>query len=246
MQTTVMAPSGFRETRWSLVARAASPAEPAARAALEELCRLYWQPLRAFACRSGLSAADAEDATQSFLAEFVLRERFAVADPQRGRLRSFLCSAFKNHLHDRHRREQALRRGGGQTHVSIDASPDDDTAPLDPADPHDPAREFNRAWALAAMEAALARLDAELVARGKPGTLEPYRAFLGLEAGGNEDYAAAAIALGRSEGAVRVSVCRLRKEFRDALFATIADTLVEPTEAGIRAEVRALIEALAG
>ena len=50
--------------------------------------------------------------------------------------------------------------------------------------------------------------------------------------------------LGRSEGAVRVNVCRLRKEFRAALFATIADTLDEPTEESIRAEVRALIDAL--
>jgi RNA polymerase sigma-70 factor (ECF subfamily) len=240
-----MAPSGFRETRWSLVARAASPAEPAARAALEELCRLYWQPLHSFACRSGLSAADAEDATQSFLAEFVQRERFAVADPQRGRLRSFLCAAFKNHLLDRRRHEGALRRGGGQSHISIDAPADDDSAPFDPADPSDSAHAFDRAWALAVMDAAVGRLDAELVARGKPGTLAPYRSFLGLEAGGNEDYAAAAEALGVSEGAVRVQVCRLRKEFRNVLFATIADTLAEPTEASIRAEVRALIEALA-
>src|SRR5690242_11070406 len=143
MQPTVTPPVGFRETRWSLVARAASPSEPAARAALEELCRLYWQPLFAFACRTGLNAADAEDATQSFLAEFLRRERFAVADPQRGRLRSFLCSAFANHLHDRHRHAEAQRRGGGQFHISIDAPREDGQAPLDPADPHEPAREFD-------------------------------------------------------------------------------------------------------
>ena len=50
--------------------------------------------------------------------------------------------------------------------------------------------------------------------------------------------------LGLSEGAIRVNVCRLRKEFRAALFATIADTLDEPTDESIRAEVRTLIEAL--
>jgi hypothetical protein len=44
---------------------------------------------------------------------------------------------------------------------------------------------------------------------------------------------------------VVINVCRLHKEFRKALFATIEDTLVDPTEASIRAEVRALIEALA-
>jgi RNA polymerase sigma-70 factor (ECF subfamily) len=237
------APAAFRATRWSLVARAASPAEPAARTALDELCRLYWQPLHAFACRSGLNDADAQDATQSFFADFLRHERFAVADPQRGKLRTFLCTAFANHLRDLQRRSAASVRGGSAVHLSIDATRDD-AAPLDPADPHDAAREFDRAWALATMDAATTRLEADLAARGKAGTLTPYRAFLGLDAGGGEDYAATARALGLSEGAVRVNVCRLRKAFRAALFATIADTLDAPTEESIRAEVRALIDAL--
>lgn len=243
--TSATLPSAFRATRWSLVARAASPAEPAARAALDELCRLYWQPLHSLACRNGLSASDADDATQSFFADFLRRERFAVADPQRGRLRTFLCTAFANHLRDLHRRGTTETRGGGHAHVSIDAPRDDEAPPLDPADPHDPAREFDRTWALATMEAAVARLEATLASRGKAGTLAPYRAFLGLDAGGLEDYASTARELGLSEGAVRVNVCRLRKEFRAALFDAIADTLDEPKDENIRAEVRTLIDALA-
>jgi RNA polymerase sigma-70 factor (ECF subfamily) len=243
MSSAYDAPAAFRATRWSLVARAASPVEPAARTALDELCRLYWQPLHAFACRRGLSDADAQDATQSFFADFLSHERFAVADPQRGKLRTYLCTAFANHLRDLHRRQSAQTRGGDVVHLSIDA-PREDAAPLDPADPHDAAREFDRAWALATMDAALARLETDLAARGKSGALTPYRAFLGLDAGGGEDYATTARTLGLSEGAVRVNVCRLRKDFRAALFATIADTLDAPTEENIRAEVRALIDAL--
>jgi DNA-directed RNA polymerase specialized sigma24 family protein len=234
----------FLPTRWSLVSRATRDDAPAARAALDELCRLYWQPLRDLACRAGLSPADADDATQSFFAQFLRRERFEVADPQRGKLRTFLCTAFSNHLHDLRRHATTIARGGGQPHVSLDAEHHDDTSPLEAADPADPAREFDRAWALATMDAAVTRLEAELAARGKDGTLEPYRAFLGIEAGGSEDYASTARVLGLSEGAVRVNVCRLRKEFRAALFAVIADTLDEPAEEEIRAEVRALIEAL--
>jgi RNA polymerase sigma factor (sigma-70 family) len=246
MPPTVTPLPAFRATRWSLVARAASPAEPSARAALEELCRLYWEPLRAFASRSGLSSADAEDATQSFFAEFLRRERFAVADAQRGRLRTFLCSSFANHLHDLHRRNAAQIRGGGQIHLALQTDAQDDFPTLDPADPRNPAREFDRTWALATMDAAVARLEADLAARGKGGTLAPYRAFLGIDAGGGEDYAATARELNVNEGAVRVNVCRLRKQFREVLFAVIADTLDDPTEENIRAEVRALIEALAG
>ncbi len=234
----------FQATRWSLVYRATQADAPAARAALDELCRLYWEPLHAFATRAGLDAADADDATQSFFAEFLRRERFGIADPLRGKLRTFLCSAFANHLRDLHRRTTTLTRGGTQPHVSLGSENPDDLPAIDPADPQNPAREFDRAWALATMDAAIARLEAELAARGKGGTLAPYRSFLGIEAGGGEDYAATARALGLSEGAVRVNVCRLRKDFRTALFAVIADTLDEPTEEAIRAEVRALIEAL--
>jgi RNA polymerase sigma-70 factor (ECF subfamily) len=234
----------FQPTRWSLVSRATRDDAPAARAALDELCRIYWQPLRDLACRMGLSPADADDATQSFFAEFLRRERFEVADPARGKLRTFLCTSFSNHLRDLHRRTTAAVRGGAQAHVSLDAEHHEDPSPLDAIDPVNPEREFDRAWALATMDAAVARLEAGLAARGKGGTLEPYRSFLGIEAGGSEDYATTARALNLSEGAVRVNVCRLRKEFRASLFAVIADTLDEPAEEEIRSEVRALIEAL--
>src|SRR5262245_51679022 len=62
----------FQPTRWTLVARATSAADaPAARAALDELCKLYWAPLVSFARRWGLNAADAEDVTQSYFAELL-------------------------------------------------------------------------------------------------------------------------------------------------------------------------------
>lgn len=235
----------FRTTRWTLVSRAASGEERTSRVALEELCALYWKPLREFAGRSGLPAADAEDATQSFFADFLGRQGFTSVDPRRGRLRTFLCSCFANHLRDLKKRAAAKVRGGDQVHVSLDG-PEFDGRPLEIVAEQDWERDFNRAWAFATMDAAMARLERELEAKGKAGSWEPYRRFLGLESGGNEDYAVVARKLGVGEGAVRVAVCRLRRQFRDALFATVADTLVDPTEEGVRSETRALIAALAG
>lgn len=235
----------FRTTRWTLVSRAASGEEPTAQVALEELCAIYWKPLREFAGRSGLTAVDAEDATQSFFADFLGRQGFTSVDPGRGRLRTFLCSCFANHLRDLKKRAAAKVRGGNQVHVSLDG-PEHEGQPLEIAAEPDWERDFTRAWALATMDAAMARLDRELVAKGKAGSWEHYRGFLGLESGGNQDYAEAARSLGIGEGAVRVAVCRLRRQFRDALFATVADTLVDPTEANVRSEIRALIAALAG
>ena len=93
------------------------------------------------------------------------------------------------------------------------------------------------------MSAALARLESEYPDGGAE-FFAASRPLLGLGAGGGEDYAALANRLGMKEGAVRVAVCRLRRRFREILFGTVAETLEVPTEAGVRAEIGALIEAL--
>src|SRR6188768_264535 len=111
MNATHSQAGAFHRTRWSLVMRAADPQEPAARAALEELCRLYWPPLYCFARRKNLSPADAEDATQSFFAEILRRGTLESADPERGKLRTFLLCAFQRHLVDLLRAATALQRG---------------------------------------------------------------------------------------------------------------------------------------
>src|SRR5262245_63630779 len=90
--------STFPVTRWSVIAAVAAVATggdtAAARAALGELCRLYWMPLYTFARRKNLSPEDAEDATQGFLLGVLESQFLAAADPALGRLRSFLLTAF--------------------------------------------------------------------------------------------------------------------------------------------------------
>jgi len=229
--------SRFQPTRWSLVARATQDNAPAARAALDELCRIYWQPLCSFAQRWGLSTADAEDATQTFFAELLRTENFALGDPHRGHLRTFLLHTFTRRLIDFRRREQAASRGGGTPVLPLEA---ESGAP----DPRTPEREFNRQWAEVTMSAALTHLESEYARGSSAEFLAASRPLLGLEASGNDDYAAVASRLGMKEGAVRVAVCRLRQRFREILFRTVAETLEEPGEANVRAEIGALIEAL--
>src|SRR4051812_41577204 len=111
----------FPATRWSIVLQARQESRPEqSHAALAELCRQYWFPLYAFARRRGQSPADAEDLTQSFFAELLTTRLFDVADPDQGRLRTFLLTAFQRRLADHHRREHAQKRGGGQHLISID------------------------------------------------------------------------------------------------------------------------------
>jgi hypothetical protein len=56
----------FATTHWSLVLTAQGQSA-AAEEALEELCRIYWRPLYAFARRQGCDPEEARDLTQGFL-----------------------------------------------------------------------------------------------------------------------------------------------------------------------------------
>src|SRR5438105_9855730 len=104
----------FASTRWSLVAAAGQGPSPEAREALATLCQVYWYPLYAYARRRLLSAQDAQDVTQSFFAQLLEKDYLQMADPQRGRFRSFLLSAFKHFLAKERDRAVAQKRGGGR------------------------------------------------------------------------------------------------------------------------------------
>ena len=69
---------------------------PTSRAALAELCELYWPPLYAYARRRGHSVEEAQDLTQAFFTRLLEKRAVQVADPQRGRFRSFLLTSFKH------------------------------------------------------------------------------------------------------------------------------------------------------
>src|SRR2546423_1372915 len=56
-----LAPGMFPHTRWSVVLAAQDQASPQSAAAMEEVCRAYWQPLFVYARRCGQSPHDAED-----------------------------------------------------------------------------------------------------------------------------------------------------------------------------------------
>ena len=70
--------------------RAGRGRTPGAGRALAALCENYWFPLYAFVRRAGHAAEDAQDLTQAFFAELLAKNVLAVADPQRGKFRSFL------------------------------------------------------------------------------------------------------------------------------------------------------------
>ena len=236
--------AAFRTTRWSVVACAAAPAHPHARTALGQMCQEYWPPLYAFARRLGRSPQDAEDLTQSFFAVLIERNTLAVAEPSRGKLRTFLLAAFRHHIADVAKREHALKRGGGAEVLSIDAAAGEEWFASEPAEQDTPETLYHRRWALALLERALDELEAERANAGHGSSMVVLRPFLSLTIAGPDTYPEAAARLGWTVSATRVAVFRLRQRYREVLLDHVAATLVDETPAAVETEMRELLAAL--
>ena len=242
-ETPAPGPREFNTTHWSLVGAAQSDEATRSRAgrALEELCRAYWYPLYAFVRNRGYSSFDAQDLTQSFLAEFIETGGFASADRERGRFRTYLLGAMKHFLANEWHRGQTQKRGGGRQFLEWDALDPEARYALEPMQSGDPDLVYDKEWALELVARAKKKLRVESEANGKGELFEALKQSLaGNEPPRNET----AARLSLSEGALKAAVHRLRQRFRELLRAEIAETVHTRTE--IDDEMRHLVAVLRG
>jgi RNA polymerase sigma-70 factor (ECF subfamily) len=212
-----------------------------AQAALSHLCQVYWYPLYAFVRQRGYSPEDAQDLAQEFFAQLIEKGTLARADPARGRFRSFLLASFSHFLVHEWEKARALKRGGGQSAVSLDLAAAEQWYGLEPADPSTPEKAFEKRWALALLQTVLGQLESEYRQGGRQALFE---ALQGVLTGPRESqpYGLLAGRLKITEGAVKVAVHRLRKRYRELLRAEVASTVNRPEEA--EEELRHLFVAL--
>ncbi len=228
----------FAATRWTLVLRARGESSEG-QAALSELCAAYYEPVLAFLRRSGRSEDAAREMAHEFFARLLARGGFAGPNPERGRFRNYLLGAVRYFLRDQHDFAQREKRGSGAEHEPLGTGKDNEPA-LQVADPSAlDAAVFDREWALAVMNRAVAALEVQHGGeRAEQFTaLSPW-----LMGEGAASHAETAAQLGLSEGAVKVAVHRLRRRFRDLLKTEIAQTLTDPAE--LEDELRHLCAAL--
>ena len=149
----------------------------------------------------------------------------ADADRAKGRLRTFLLTAFRRFSANRWRWENAQSRGGCWQRVEWDsvASEERYCRSRTEVNPED---LFERQWALAVMERTLAFLREEFRLRGQCRDFDILKGVLMLERGAI-DYAALSEQLDSTEGAVRVAVHRFRKRFRSRFREEVSLTLEE-------------------
>jgi RNA polymerase sigma-70 factor (ECF subfamily) len=230
----------FATTHWTVVLAAGQERSPQAARALEELCRTYWFPLYAYIRRRGHTKEDAEDLTQSFFARLLEKNPFARLDSEKGKFRAFLLASLKHFLSNEHDKAVTLKRGGGQSHLSLDLQTADAQFQLAATNGPSPDRAFDREWALALLARVIDRLQSECAADGKARLFEHLKQFL-TATQAEPAQSKVAAALGMEEGAVRVAIHRLRKRYRQLLRDEIAHTLADA--AMVDEEMRALFGA---
>lgn len=234
-------PAAFKPTRWSLVLQSQGQGELAARA-LADLCQAYWFPLYSWSRRFGASPEDAEDYVQGFFVQVLTKQLFAAADPSLGKLRTFMLTAFRRHVHDEQRKEARQKRGGGNI-ISFDAAEAEAWYEVEQIEGESADHMYDRQWALTLLDQALASVEQHVTARGKAAEFAVMRPFLTGE-GGADDYAAAGEKLGMSANTFKVAVHRLRTRFREALRSAVAET--QPDGAPVDEEMSYLMQVLTG
>lgn len=237
-------PRSFRTTRWSLVRRAVADDSAEAMDAMETLCEAYWYPLYAFIRRSGYTPEDAEDLTQGFFERMLDRDILSTADPDRGKLRTFLLTCLRRYLAHEKERRLALKRGGGCHITSVDSAWAEDRYQHEPVDHLTPDRLYQRRWALTVLEHALRLLREEYEERGRGKLFETLRPYLGMGGGPELSYEEASASLGQTVNNTKTQVFRLRQRWRELLFQQVSLTLDDPSADEIKAELSELMQCL--
>ena len=238
----------FATTRWSLILSGSGSKgkEQETRAALAELCRIYWRPIFAFVCRRGYSIQDAEDLTQDFFVIMMEGDWLQNADPSRGRFRSLLLKSLKNFLNDAGDKIRARKRGGDMSFVSWDPWKSEVPSQLSmstqrlnslPAE-----RLFDVRWAATVVERALGRLREECERKGRRRIFDVLSAYLTVE---RDDVSCASLAttVGVPQGTVKKLLYHMRQRYRWLLRNEVAQTVANPAD--IEDELRHLCGALA-
>jgi len=229
----------FATTRWTLLGNAGEASRRDR--AWEHFSRSYWYPVYAFIRRRGNGPDNARDLTQAFFAKLIEQDWLAKVEQRDTRFSTLLVTILKNFLIKSHHRETAQKRGGGEKPVSLDLAHAEHWFGEEPATQEAPEAFFEKRWAHAVMEAALARLREEYETSGKAKVFGMISQFLYREAVPG-DYDAVGEQLGIHGRSVAVAVYRMRTDFRAMVRNEVAaglrdDSLVEE-------EMKALVELL--
>ncbi|WP_395737848.1 RNA polymerase sigma factor [Prosthecobacter sp.] len=214
----------FPTTRWSLIARLKSGDAQEAENAVSEIYKSYRYPLYGYLRTAGMQHEDAEDVLQSFFAKMLRQDAFIRADRDRGRLRTFLLTALSRFRSNFHRGE---RRRSERVQAEADLWDADEARYRMEQRPSSETPEvyYDRRWALELMQRVRQQLRLDYQERGKEDLHEALAPLLSSSQTEPESFQATAMRLGVTENALRVSLSRLRGDFRRILMREVQRTV---------------------
>ena len=233
-------PALFTTTHWSVVLEAQGES-PAAREALEKLCRTYWRPIYGFIRRQGVKPEEAKDLTQGFFALLLERRDLDAVRQEKGRLRSYLLTLLKHFLTNERNRETAIKRGARQHLIPLEDLRDRERIGFETSETLAADQIYERRWALSVLDQVLARLEEDYRASGNGQLFDRLQKSLTDEPD-RVSPADTARELGTTESAVRQASYRLRLRYRQLLREEIAHTVMAPRD--IDDELRHLVAVL--
>ena len=241
-ESPILDAMAFTTTHWSIVLEAQGES-PAARKALEILCRTYWRPLYGFVRRQGLTREEAQDLVQEFFARLLEHRNLETVRREKGRLRSYLLVSLKHFLASERHRASGVKRYETGPHIPLDELLELEAADSELAETLSADQLYDRRWALAMLEQVLTRLESEYRAAGNAPLFDQLKEFLVGEQG-RPLQAEIGVRLGMTENALKQAFHRFRRRYRMLLREEVAHTVIAPGD--VEDELRHLASVLRG
>jgi len=234
----------FPPTRHSVVLDLGHADGPVRERAFDALVQGYWKPVYTYLrLKHRLDNEKAKDLTQGFFAHVLEKGTLDAFDPARARFRTWLRRCLDAWAANQHEAEHRGKRGGAFQHVSLDfmAAAGEIRERELPAADDDRDRFFEREWTRHLFQLALAEVEADCAARGRPEDFALFRRY-DLEApdrGEDLRYADLAAEFGVPVTRVTNSLHAVRRRVREALLRRLRELCA--TEAEFEAEARDLL-----
>ena len=151
--------------------------------------------------------------------------------------------AFTHFLADEWDKARRVKRGGGREMISFDTVSAEQRYRLEPIDPLDPAKLYERRWVTTLFDKVLVRLEEEFRDAGKSERFDALKSSL-LAGPDGPSYADLGRQLGLSESVVKQAVHRMRRRYRELFREEIAQTVSGPDE--LEDELKHIFAVLSG
>ena len=202
----------------------------AATEALAQLLQAYWKPLYIYARKTGKDDDKAKDAVQSFAAHVLEKNVFSKAAKDKGSLRSFLKTAFKNFMINEFQKSKAIKRGGEFQHFSFIQNADS----LNSSEQffqninsfsQQPDQAYEEMWALTVFNNATEKLKQEYIDNNRKGPIDWI--ILYFNGANTKSYQEMLEESGFSATGFKALIHRAKKKFKEYIYEEISDLVAD-------------------